>query len=138
MDAQAVEIYEDLANENEEIRLKAAQALLTKVSSEKSPSLEALQKILKRLFRGLSSSRKAARLGFSVALTEFLRQHCVSHQMDRPVLEVAAVVNVLEEQTRPSAGVSGQVNIIPRYPNLLRAHVCLGRARSLSRTTVWC
>ncbi|MCJ1281727.1 DNA-directed DNA polymerase [Xylographa opegraphella] len=108
VDAQIVEIYEDLANENEEIRLKAAHALLTKVSSEKSPSLEALQKILKRLLRGLSSSRKAARLGFSVALTEFLREHCISDQIARPVLEVAAVINVLEEQTRASAGVSGQ------------------------------
>ena len=110
VDIQAVEVYEDLANENEEIRLKAAQTLLTKVSSEKSPSLEALQKVLKRLFRGLSSSRKAARLGFSVALTEFLRQHCLSDRTDRSVLEVAAVINVLEEQTRAPAGVSGQVD----------------------------
>ncbi|MCJ1384303.1 DNA-directed DNA polymerase [Xylographa soralifera] len=108
VDAQAVEIYEDLANENEEIRLKAAHSLLTRVSSEKSPSLEELQRILKRLFRGLASSRKAARLGFSVALTEFLQQHCISDQIDRPVLEVATVINVLEEQTRASAGVSGQ------------------------------
>ncbi|MCJ1436894.1 DNA-directed DNA polymerase [Xylographa pallens] len=108
VDAQIVEIYEDLANENEEIRLKAAHTLLTKVSSEKSPSLEALQKILKRLFRGLSSSRKAARLGFSVALTEILQQHCISDHIDRPVLEVAAVISVLEEQTRALAGVSGQ------------------------------
>ena len=115
VDAQAVEIYEDLANENEEIRLKAAHNLLTKVSSEKGPSLEALQKILKRLFRGLSSSRKAARLGFSVALTEFLRQHCVSDQIAKPVLEVAAVISVLEEQTHASAGVSGQVDTSCQY-----------------------
>ncbi|MCJ1405050.1 DNA-directed DNA polymerase [Xylographa trunciseda] len=108
VDAQAIEIYEDLANENEEVRLKAAHTLLTRVSPEKSPSIEVLQKILRRLLRGLSSSRKAARLGFSVALTEFLRQHCTSDPAERPVLEVTAVIGVLEEQTRASAGVSGQ------------------------------
>ena len=111
VDAQSIEIYEDLANENEEIRLKAAHALLTRVSPEKSPSFEDLQKVLKRLLRGLSSSRKAARLGFSVALTEFLRQHCISDSSSRPVLEVTHTINVLEELTRAPGGIAGQVNI---------------------------
>ncbi|MCJ1393982.1 DNA-directed DNA polymerase [Xylographa bjoerkii] len=108
VDAQVVEIYEDLANENEEIRLKAAHALLSRVSPEKSPSLEELQKILKRLFRGLSSSRKAARLGFSVALTEFLRQHCTPGKIHGPALEAPAIISVLEDQTRVPGGISGQ------------------------------
>ena len=112
VDVEAVEIYEDLANEDEEIRLKAAKALLEKVSDDKRPSHEELEKILRRLFRGLCSSRKAARLGFSVVLTEFLLQH-----VDRPGtsesglahLHVTEAVDVLEKQTHISGSIAGQV-----------------------------
>ena len=112
VDIAAVEIYEDLAHEDEEIRLKAAQSLLEKVSDDKRPSCEELKKTLRRLFRGLCSSRKAARLGFSVALTEFLLQH-----IERPGtsesglahLDITEVVDVLEKQTHISGNVAGQV-----------------------------
>ena len=104
VDARAVEIYEDLANENEEIRLKAAEALLLKVSPETSPSSEELEKVLKRLIRGLCSGRKAARIGFSIALTELLAQY--SHLQRLPS---SHVITVLEQQTVASGGLSGQV-----------------------------
>ena len=61
------EIYEDLANLDQNIRLKAAHALLTDIVPQASH--DQLQEILRRLIRGLCSGRKAARLGFSVALT---------------------------------------------------------------------
>ena len=112
VDVEAVEIYEDLAHEDEEIRLKAAQSLLKKVSDDKRPSHEELERILKRLFRGLCSSRKAARLGFSVALTEFLLQHVERPGTSEPELAylgITEVVDVLEKQTHISGSVTGQV-----------------------------
>lgn len=60
------EIYEDLANIDQNIRLTAAHALLTDLVPQ--ADVDQLQEILRRLIRGLCSGRKAARLGFSVAL----------------------------------------------------------------------
>lgn len=110
IDTQLVEIYEDLANESEEIRLKAAHSLLRKVSGETSPSKEKLTEILVRLVRGLCSGRKAARLGFSIAFTEFLVQ-VVSRdgQIAPEALDFSEIFNVLQQQTDIGSNVSGQV-----------------------------
>ena len=61
------EVYEDLAHVDQSTRLKAAHTLLTEFVPGANP--DHLQNILRRLIRGLCSGRKAARLGFSVALT---------------------------------------------------------------------
>lgn len=74
VDTQLVEIYEDLANVDEKIRLRAAHTLLTNFVSNGKATGDQLNKILRRLIRGLCSCRKAARLGFSIALTEFLTE----------------------------------------------------------------
>src|ERR1700733_14221698 len=74
VDTKLVEIYEDLASEKDEIRLKAAQGLVSQFTPDKNPADDQIQKVLQRLFRGLCSSRKAARIGFSIALTEVLTQ----------------------------------------------------------------
>ncbi|PGH19231.1 hypothetical protein AJ80_04096 [Polytolypa hystricis UAMH7299] len=87
VDAKLVEIYEDLANENNEIRLKAAQELVSKFTPDKNPSDEDIEKALKRLFRGLCSGRKAARVGFSIALTEILSQ-IFSSAREQPSSEI--------------------------------------------------
>ena len=111
-DTQAIEIYEDLANENEEIRLKAAKALLDKVSPERSPSGDEVQQIIKRLFRGLCSSRKAARLRFSVALTELLVQHGCRGPKDQTRQSIADVIRILQESSQATGQMSGQVSNI--------------------------
>lgn len=108
-----VAIYEDLAHENEEIRLKAAQALLSSVAPEQNPTKEELEKIFKRLFRGLCSGRKAARLGFSVALTELLVQYTYTVSQDlasKSTVHITEVLQTLVDQTRISGHVSGQVS----------------------------
>ena len=114
VDTQLVEIYEDLANESEEIRLKAAHSLLCKVSGETLPSKEKLTEILGRLVRGLCSGRKAARLGFSIAFTEFLIQ-VVSRdgQNVSEALDFSEVFHVVEQQTDIGSNVSGQVACCP-------------------------
>ena len=111
VDAELVEIFEDLASENEEIRLKAAKTLLLKALPGADTSSEQLIKILRRLIRGLCSGRKAARLGFSVALTELLVQILGPHGKEFPDLNlgVAELIKILEEQTNVGGSVSGQV-----------------------------
>ena len=71
INVELVEIYEDLADENEDIRLKAAKRLLSRATSSNEDLLSTFNKLL----RGICSGRKAARVGFSVALVEFLTKH---------------------------------------------------------------
>ncbi|MCJ1249248.1 DNA-directed DNA polymerase [Trapelia coarctata] len=105
---ERVAIYEDLAHENEEIRLKAAQDLLSSITPEKNTSKEELEKVFNRLFRGLCSGRKAARLGFSVVLTELIIQYVGSDSVSTSIMSITIVLKTLEDQTRISGHVSGQ------------------------------
>ncbi len=107
-DTQLIEIYEDLANESEEIRLKAAHTLLTKFSDPTKTTLEQHKVIVGRLFRGLCSGRKAARLGFSIALTELLSQ-VFQPYLENKEVGALDIINNLESQTAPEGGTSGQV-----------------------------
>ncbi|EHA19412.1 hypothetical protein ASPNIDRAFT_47847 [Aspergillus niger ATCC 1015] len=107
VDTKMVEIYEDLANEKDEIRLKAAQALVSQFTSDKNPADEQIKKTLQRLFRGLCSSRKAARIGFSIALTEILSQ-VFGAPRDSSELNVSTVMNIWESQSSASGSESGQ------------------------------
>lgn len=109
VDVKLVEIYEDLANENNEIRLKAAQELVSRFTPDKSPTDEQIEKVLKRLFRGLCSGRKAARIGFSIALTEILCQ-VFTPSRDSASLNVTNVLRIWESQSQLSEGnAAGQV-----------------------------
>ena len=69
-----IEIYDDLANLNEGIRLKAVHSLITIFVCSPQANVGQLNEIFTRLVRGLCSGRKAARIGFSVALTSFLSE----------------------------------------------------------------
>ncbi|KAL4997961.1 DNA polymerase phi-domain-containing protein [Aspergillus recurvatus] len=106
VNTKLVEIYEDLASENDEVRLKAAQALVSQFTPDKSPSDEDIQKALQRLFRGLCSSRKAARIGFSIALTELLTQVFAVGRSSS--LDVQGVLGVWEGVSNATGGESGQ------------------------------
>ena len=111
VDIHLVEIYEDLANVDEKIRLKAAYRLLTEFVHEQKASGEQLNEILRRLIRGLCSSRKAARLGFSVALTELLVElfgHTKKHVDGLQALP--ELLETLKGQTHVTSNVSGQVS----------------------------
>ena len=108
VDTKLVEIYEDLASEKDEIRLKSAQALVSQFTPDKNPTDEQVQKALQRLFRGLCSSRKAARIGFSIALTEILTQVLASPRESSDIT-VSKVMSVWESQSSSSGSESGQV-----------------------------
>ncbi|KAJ9302503.1 hypothetical protein DTO217A2_7309 [Paecilomyces variotii] len=108
VDAKLVEIYEDLANEKDEIRLKAAQELVSRFLPENSPTDDQIQKALQRLFRGLCSSRKAARVGFSIALTEILSQIFSPSQKLASEWSVSKALDIWESQSDASGSASGQ------------------------------
>lgn len=132
-DTRLIEIYDDLANEDEEIRLKAAHALLSQFST-KETTIEQQKTILKRLFRGLCSGRKAARLGFSVALTEFLSQVFLLH-IDQQKIKASEIIDLLESQTAADGSMSGQVRpflVLAAFPrsNLIRMNVITALADS--------
>ena len=107
VDTELVEIYDDLAHQDEQIRLPAAHRLLTNFSDPSKTSLDQHWAILKRLFRGLCSSRKAARLGFSVAATELLSAVFSSYVREHTI-ETAEIVDLLENETVVEGNVSGQ------------------------------
>jgi DNA polymerase phi len=73
-------VYEKLADDDSEIRINAAKDLIALLSTKYSQDAETVEKILSRLIRGLCSSRKFARYGYFVALTEALRQRYGSSQ----------------------------------------------------------
>ena len=105
-----VEIYEDLANVEESIRLRAAEALLTDFVANGKSTGEQLNEIIRRLLRGLCSGRKAARLGFSVVLTELLIQvFGPSRNGATGVQSVLELIETLKNESQVSNNVSGQV-----------------------------
>ena len=113
-DTQLVEIYEDLANLDETIRLKAAHALITNFVAGREADdnhSKRLDSILRRLIQGLCSSRKAARIGFSIALTELLTSLSESTKQDVPSFQDAStLLKTLRQRTTATTGVSGQVS----------------------------
>ncbi|KAL8829756.1 MAG: hypothetical protein Q9191_001825 [Dirinaria sp. TL-2023a] len=110
IDGQLVEIYEDLAHEDENVRLKAAQNLLLKLASEQDPPrTQHTTNVLTRLIRGLCSGRKAARLGFSVALIELLAQSQDKAKSDAYAhIDVQDVIVALIQHSTASGNVSGK------------------------------
>ncbi len=110
-DTQLIEIYEDLANESEEIRLRAAHTLLSRFALPSSSPPEKTKTVLQRLFRGLCSSRKAARLGYSIALTEFLAQ-IFQYPAEGTGLTHPQILVILEKQTATDGSTAGQVGQI--------------------------
>ncbi|KAL8667479.1 MAG: hypothetical protein Q9202_000695 [Teloschistes flavicans] len=110
VDTQLVEIYEDLSNESENIRLKAARALLHKCSPDNGRLPDGkLSEVVRRLIRGLCSGRKAARLGFSIALTELLAQKWDGAESNEPEgLSLSDLIDVLFKQTETVGNISGQ------------------------------
>lgn len=73
-DKKLAQLLESLSSETPDVRLQAAKELLTFVDPLKTTDSALVEKVLKRLIRGLCSSRKAARLGFSLVLTELVSQ----------------------------------------------------------------
>ena len=112
VDVKLVEIYEDLANEKDEIRLKAARELVLRFTPDSNPTEDQIEKSLERLFRGLCSGRKAARVGFSIALTEVLSQVFSSPKgISLQGLSISRILDIWKCQSHISGTNSGQVGV---------------------------
>ncbi|KAF2495104.1 hypothetical protein BU16DRAFT_486325 [Lophium mytilinum] len=109
-DAELAELFEKLASETEDVRMTAAKAIVKKFSPKSSPTPESVDRAVIRLIRGLCSNRKAARLGFGVALTEVLHQLFGPGSTFFQGLDSSAegIVELVTERTKPDASAVGQ------------------------------
>lgn len=105
-------LYELLGSEDPNERLQAADVIISKLLDNDGVSESSLDRHLeKRLFRGLASSRKASRLGFSVVLTEILQQLWGEKNLCGEKyrgLTFDFVLNTLTEKTKPVGNIAGQ------------------------------
>jgi DNA polymerase phi len=107
-----VELYEQLSSQDETERLEAADAVVSGLLGRNGVSEVVLTRHLeRRLFRGLASGRKAARLGFSVVLTEVLSQLFGKRGLVKTKytgLGFEKVMEMLKAKTKPEGDLSGQ------------------------------
>lgn len=106
-------LYDDLAAESDDLMFEAAKQLIVKFSPESKPAGKDVQVALGRLIKGLCSQRKAARVGFSLTLTELLRQIFGSrkNEIDGLDLDVASIIKLVEQKTKVEGNVPGRVYI---------------------------
>ncbi|KAF2876802.1 hypothetical protein BDV95DRAFT_625943 [Massariosphaeria phaeospora] len=109
-DLKLSKLYEDLAADDDGVRLEAAKQLIVRFSPESYPTAEEVEKALNRLIRGLCSHRKAARVGFCVTLTELLRQVLGQSEQSIPDLhhDARSIIDMVEEKTKVEGNATGQ------------------------------
>ncbi|KAK1049613.1 DNA-directed DNA polymerase [Friedmanniomyces endolithicus] len=101
--------YNDLADEIPSVRLRGAGDICKYLTTESPDQAHRTDAALDRLVKGLCSGRKAARLGFSVALSEVLRlAFSQSKSLDAVDFTLAKVVEKCIHLTRPEGKVSRQ------------------------------
>ena len=107
-----VQLYDQLASEDDAERLEAANAIVLGLLGEAIVEESTLQRHLeRRLFRGLASGRKGARLGFGVVITEILAQLFMKDGLTSTKyagLTFERVLGFLVAKTKPDGDLSGQ------------------------------
>ncbi|KAF1930381.1 uncharacterized protein M421DRAFT_418700 [Didymella exigua CBS 183.55] len=101
-------LYEDLAAESDEVRFEAAKQIIVKFSPESNPAAREVETALTRLIKGLCSQRKAARVGFSLTLTELLRQIFGGIKIEGLDHDVASIIKMVDEKTEIEGNVPGR------------------------------
>lgn len=105
-------LYELLGSEDIEDRVSAAEVIVSSLLDDEGVPEAVLQKHIDwRLFRGLASGRAAARLGYSVVLSEILRQLFGTEALSEtkyPGLTFEKVLEILQERTKPIGNITGQ------------------------------
>ncbi|XP_065187070.1 uncharacterized protein LOC135817757 [Sycon ciliatum] len=124
-------LFWDLASPEDEKRIAAVMKLISSLVDSQNENKEELcsdvQYSLKRLVRGLSSPRQAARQGFAEALCELLRQF--------PKVSTESFVELMKEHLQPSANMKGYEESNVLFGQVV-AIVTLIRAKRLSDKTV--
>lgn len=150
-------LYEYLGSEDGDERLQAADVIISKLLGGDGVSESTLDRHLeKRLFRGLASSRKASRLGFSVVLAEILQQLWGEKNLCGERyrgLTFDFVFETLTERTKPVGNIAGQeerdhyfgqlfgiecfVRAKILFDDVTRWHTIVARLLRLSKKKVW-
>lgn len=107
-------LYEDLAADSDDARFEAAKELIGKFSPQNKPAAKDVETALGRLIKGLCSQRKAARVGFSLTLTELLREIFGQNEarIEGLNLDVISLIRLVEEKTKVEGNVPGRVSTI--------------------------
>ncbi|KAI9658869.1 MAG: DNA-directed DNA polymerase [Trizodia sp. TS-e1964] len=102
------DLYSELADDDEDVRLQAAHALLNSLSFAGTST--DYEYAIKRLTRGLASGRKSSRIGFSVALTELISQIFGMRQdgIISRLITFERLIELLKTSMKPEGNVSGQ------------------------------
>jgi DNA polymerase phi len=107
-----VELYNVLKSEDISDRLAAANAIISGLLGGDGVEESTLKRHLeRRLFRGLASGVKAARLGYSVVLAEILSQLLGKKNLSEakyPGLTFDTVLDFLITKTKPEGDLNGQ------------------------------
>ena len=104
-------LYELLASEDEEERSQAAECITSSLLLENVPEAVIERHLSRRLFRGLASGRNAARLGFSMVISNILRNLFAPKKLaDEKYLGLTfeRIVGFLTEATTPAGNIPGQ------------------------------
>ena len=108
-DAQQAKTYNDLADDIQAVRLKAARTLLERLSVNSPNQVPSIREALTRLVKGLCSGRKAARIGFSIALCEVLRlAFGLAYEHGAHELHLGAITEQVFKLTEAESKASGQ------------------------------
>jgi DNA polymerase phi len=131
-----VELYDLLGSEDTAERLNAAGAIVSGLLDGDGVEESTLQRHLeRRLFRGLASGRKGARLGFSVVLTELLGQLFGPKALTitkYPGLAFDKLLGFLIAKTKPEGDLSGQeekdhfLGLLFGLQSFVRANILFG------------
>ncbi|GAB1602641.1 myb-binding 1A [Argonauta hians] len=92
VDREILDLFTVLAVASKENRIAAVAELIEKLNVKQSDATEPCQEVLyslKRLIKGLSSTRKLARVGYPLALCQILRQF--------PGIDAPTVLQMIEE-----------------------------------------
>lgn len=107
-----VGLYDILSSENDEERLNAATAIISGLLEGEGVEESTLQRHLeRRLFRGLASGRKAARIGYALVIAEILEQLFGTKDLANKKytgLTFDKVLEFLVAKTKPDGDLSGQ------------------------------
>ncbi|KAM0281015.1 hypothetical protein ACHAQH_003744 [Verticillium albo-atrum] len=105
-------LYELLGSEDSDDRVAAAEAVISSLLDGEGVPEDVLKRHLDwRLFRGLASGRAGARLGYSLVITEILRQLFGAEELSEsryPGLTFDKVLEILHERTKPTGHMTGQ------------------------------
>lgn len=111
-DAKLAALYNDLSEDVKATRLKAAADLIRALADA---DLEAIDRSLTRLIRGLCSSRKSARSGFSVALIEIFKLTTKPSpaEAEGVDLSLSAIIDKILSITQPEETSNNKVRFRP-------------------------